>query len=100
MSSAESSAARVWERVDALIDRASSLNDLRSHRLELLAARRFRGAEKPVPAEFAVEEKLSAINSMATPVMLERIAGTLDRPAVVMKGPEVATFYPDPSLRG
>jgi hypothetical protein len=90
----------LWEAVDALIDRAPSEDDLRSHRLEVLAARRFRTLGRPIPADFAAEERFAAVALLTTPLLLERVRAAYDGPAMVLKGPEVAARYPDPALRG
>jgi hypothetical protein len=39
----------LWSAVDALIDRAATEDDIRAHRLEVLAARRYRVLGRPVP---------------------------------------------------
>jgi hypothetical protein len=90
----------LWEAVDALIDRAPSEDDLRSHRLEVLAARRYRAVGRPVPPDFVAEERLAAISLLTTPLVLERVRAAYDGPAMVFKGPEVAARYPNPALRG
>ena len=89
----------VWGRVDALIDRAPSEHDLQSHRLELLAARRFRQLDRRVPEDFAAAERFSAVALLSVPVVLERMRKAYDGPAIIFKGPEVAAAYPDPILR-
>ena len=89
----------LWGRVDELIDRAPTTDDLRSHRLEPLAARRFRRLGSPVPDDFAAEERGAAVASLAAPLLLERVRAVYDGPAIILKGPEVAAAYPDPSLR-
>jgi hypothetical protein len=85
--------------VDALVDRADDLADLREHRLELFAARRWRQLGRPIPQELIEEERVAAIMSMTAPLLLERIRAVLDGPIVLFKGPEVAARYPDPALR-
>ena len=89
----------VWARVDALIDRAPSEHDLQSHRLELLAARRFRQLDRRVPEDFAAAERFSAVALLSVPVVLERMRKAYDGPAIIFKGPEVAAAYADPILR-
>jgi hypothetical protein len=90
----------LWEAVDALIDRAPSEDDLRSHRLEVLAARRYRAVGRPVPPDFVAQERLAAIALLTAPIVLERVRVAYGGPAMVLKGPEVAARYPDPTLRG
>jgi Uncharacterised nucleotidyltransferase len=96
-----SAAARdgLWSRVDELIDRAPSMDDLRSHRLEPLAAKHFRRLGRPVPDDFTAEARGAAVASLAAPLLLERVHAVYGGPAIVLKGPEVAAAYPDPSLR-
>ena len=89
----------LWRRVDELIDRAPSTDDLRSHRLEPLAARHFRRIGRDVPDDFVAEERGAAVASLAAPLLLERVRAVYDGPAIILKGPEVAAVYPDPSLR-
>ena len=89
----------IWEGVDRLIDRAPTLADLRSHRIELLAARRWRALGRAVPDEFVELERRSALHRLVVPRLLERVRGAYDGPMIVHKGPEVAAHYPDPILR-
>jgi hypothetical protein len=89
----------LWRRVDALIDRAPTEDDLRSHRLEVLAARRFRAAGRRVPPDFVEQERRAAIAAMMAPRVLGRVREAYDGPALIFKGPEIAARYPDPALR-
>jgi hypothetical protein len=90
----------MWRSVDSLIDRAPSDDDLRSHRLEVLAARRFRAVGRPIPEDFAAQARFAAVAGLTAPIVLERIRAVCDGPIIVLKGPEVAACYPDPALRG
>lgn len=89
----------LWAGVDRVIDRAPELSDLTSHRVESLAARRFRALGQPVPAEFRAQERGAAISSLVAPRLLARVREACDGPILVIKGPEVAARYPDPALR-
>lgn len=89
----------LWDRVDELVDRAGDIADLREHRLELLAARRWRQLGRPVPDELVAQERFAAIMTMTAPVLLEQVRAALDGPIVLLKGPEVAARYPSPALR-
>jgi hypothetical protein len=89
----------IWDGVDRLLDKAPHLADLRSHRLELLAARRWRALGIPVPPELVEEERLAAVVVLTAPILLERARSAYDGQMLVMKGPEVASRYPDPALR-
>lgn len=90
---------RLWDGVNRLVDRAPHLADLRSHRLELVGARRWRELGRPVPPELVEEERLAAVVALATPTLLERARAAYDGTMLLMKGPEVAARYPDPALR-
>jgi hypothetical protein len=90
---------RLWDGVNRLVDRAPHHADLRSHRLELVAARRWRELGRPVPPEFVEEERLAAVVALATPTLLDRARAAYDGTMLLMKGPEVAARYPDPALR-
>lgn len=89
----------LWRAVDALVDRSPSLDDLRSHRLELFAARRWRAKGLEVPAELVEEERRAAVSVLAAPVLLARVLAAYDGPVVPLKGPDVAALYPEPLLR-
>jgi putative nucleotidyltransferase-like protein len=90
----------LWGAVDALIDRAATEDDIRAHRLEVLAARRYRMLGRPVPPDFVAQERLAGLVALTTPLVIERIRAAYDGPAIVLKGPEVAARYPDPAVRG
>ncbi|HKH18651.1 MAG TPA: nucleotidyltransferase family protein, partial [Solirubrobacteraceae bacterium] len=93
------SLSEVWAAVDRLVDRHERLDDLRTHRIHLLAARRWRAAGRPVPAEIRLDERRSVVAALAAPVLLRRVREAYDGPLIVLKGPEVAAHYPDPALR-
>jgi hypothetical protein len=90
----------LWEAVDALIDRAATEDDVRAHRLEVLAARRYRALGRPVPLDFVAQERRAGIAALTAPLVLARVRAAYPDPAIVLKGPEVAARYPDPALRG
>ena len=89
----------LWRGVDRLVDRAPTATDLRSHRIEPLAARRLRARGRVVPEELALEERRAAVATLAGPVLLERVRAACDGPLLLFKGPEAAARYPDPALR-
>lgn len=90
---------RLWEAVDHLLDRVADVGDVRAHRLDLLKADRLRRLGRRVPAVLAAEERASALRSLAAPLLLERVRAAAGRPLLVLKGPEVARWYPAPALR-
>jgi hypothetical protein len=89
----------VWNGVDRLIDRAPSLADLRAHRLQLLAAARWRGAGLAVSARLLVEEAAYVRRTFAASGVLSAIRAAYDGPLMVLKGPAVSRLYPDPTRR-
>jgi hypothetical protein len=91
--------ARLWTVANELVDRAPTAADLRAHGLQLLAARRLRARGRPVPAELAADERRAALATLAVPALLQRVRAAYEGPLMVMKGPEVALRYPDPTLR-
>ena len=88
----------LWTRLDALIAGAGD-SDVRSHRLEVFAARLRRAAGRGVPGDFVEQERAAAVAAITSSVVLERVVSAYDRPAIVVKGPELAALYPDPALR-
>ena len=89
----------IWAAVDRLVDRAARPDDLRAHRIHLLAARRWRAEQRPVPPELESAERRAVIAALTAPVLLKRVRDACDGPLVLLKGPEVAARYPDPALR-
>jgi hypothetical protein len=88
-----------WAGLDRLIDRARSLDDLRAHRLELLAARRSRELGRDVPDALALHELISLQRLGATSLALRAARDACTQRMVVLKGPAAAAHYPDPALR-
>ena len=91
--------ADLWVAVDRLVDRAPRLSDLRGHGLHLLAARHWQAVGRPVPQALLDEQRARAFLSLGASHLLERVRDACGDPVVLMKGPELATRYPDPALR-
>lgn len=89
----------IWDGVGRLIDRATSLENLRVHRLHLLAAARWRAAGLAVPTSLAREEATSAILTSAADRVLKAMRDSCDGPLLLLKGPAVSRLYPDPTRR-
>lgn len=85
--------------MDGLVDRAPAPAALRAHGLHLLAARRWRELDLPIAADVLEDERLARLRSLAVPAILARIRAACRGPIVLMKGFEVASRYPDQSLR-
>lgn len=90
---------RLWEAVGRLVAGAADIDSLRAHRLELLAIRERRRQGLIVPAELLPAARTSAAAALAVPRVLERVRAACEGPIVILKGPEVAAWYPHPSLR-
>jgi Uncharacterised nucleotidyltransferase len=93
------SRAAALRAVDAMIDRAPTLEDLEHQGLHLLAARRWHELGRPVPDRLLAQQRLAVAISIAAPIVLERVRAGYDGPILLLKGPEVAIAYPDPTLR-
>jgi hypothetical protein len=91
--------AAAWERVEQVVGQAQSVHALRTHRVELIAARLWRRQEQPVPDEVREQERRAAAVVLASPILLRRVRAACDGRLVLMKGPEVAVHYPEPTLR-
>jgi len=91
--------AELWDRARALVQRSPSLDALRAHRLQLLAATIWRAEHRPVPDELRFEQRRAAALAMAAPSLLRRIRDACDGSLLLMKGPEVAARYLDPGAR-
>lgn len=93
------SALELTTQLNAMVDRAPGLPDLFAHRLGAMAAARWRSQGRRLPAPLAEEEHFATVVAVATPVLLERILDACDGPVMLLKGPEVASHYPEPRLR-
>lgn len=91
--------ATLWDRVDELVAQAPSLEALRFHRLDLLAANLRRRTGRAVDASLRASERQHALGSLAAPHILRRVRSLVDGPLVLMKGPEVAASYAHPECR-
>ena len=59
----------LWAAVDRLLDSAPGLEDLRVHRLQLLAARRWGALGRPVPRELVEEMHWAGVVALTTPLV-------------------------------
>jgi Uncharacterised nucleotidyltransferase len=91
--------AHVLAAIEALIDRARTLEDLEDQGLQLLAARRWRALGRPVPDRLLAQERAVAAISLVAPALLERIRAACSGDLLLLKGPEAACAYPDPIVR-
>lgn len=88
-----------WTAVDGVIAGARSLSALSAHRLHLLAADRLRRSGVQVPQHLRAEEMLIAARDLAVPLVLSQARESYDGRMLIMKGPAIAAFYPEPALR-
>lgn len=89
----------LWRAVDDLVDRAPTTADLIAHRLYMFAGRRYRNLDRPLPPVLAQIEVLTTARMLALAPFLARIRNATAAPLLVLKGPAVASRYPDPVLR-
>ena len=85
----------IWKAVDGLIDRAPSLDDLREHRLHLLAERRWTESGQTIPASLSADKTLALAWFLPVSSLLARIRPVWTGPMIILKGPELASRYPD-----
>jgi len=91
--------APLWTAVEALVERAPRPADLYSHRLELFEARRLRRAGEALSEDLLARERRAEIGALTAPLLLSRVRAAYEGPLLLVKGPEVAARYPDPTLR-
>lgn len=89
----------LWARVEEIISGAGSIEALRHHGVELIAANLWRRQGLPVPAELRTDEHAAALKALGVPVVLKHARAAYDGALVLMKGPEVGARYPAPTLR-
>ena len=89
----------MWDRIAELVDRAPSLDVLRAHRLQFLAASLWREQRQHrFPRSLLTRSGLAATTTVAAPVLLSRAKAAYHGRLMLMKGLEVAVRYPDPGL--
>jgi len=89
----------LWARVDDIVTGARSIDALRHHGVELIAASLWRRQGLPVPEELRPDEQGATLKALGVPVVLRRARAAYDGTLVLMKGPEVGARYPEPALR-
>lgn len=89
----------MWGAVNRLVETAPRLSDLRSHGIELFAARRWRALGREVPSALVEEERRVAVLMLGALGVLRRARDAYPGTMLLLKGPEVAGRYPDPALR-
>lgn len=89
----------LWEAVDGLVDRCPEPENLRGHRLQLLAAKRWRETGRSVPEVIVLDELQAFVRMRAAHRILADLGAAYDGPVMVLKGLEIAAYYPAPELR-
>jgi Uncharacterised nucleotidyltransferase len=89
----------LWSRVDRLVDRFRTVEQVYLHGLHLLAARRWRALGRPVPEELVASERAARAAIDDALVVLERVRAAVSGRIVLVHGLEVAASYPDRALR-
>jgi hypothetical protein len=90
----------LWEGVGRLLDRSISVDDLRSHGLQLLAVQYWGNRGWPIPKNLVRVARTIAVKTLAAPLLLRRVRECCDGPIILLKGPETAACYPQPFARG
>lgn len=89
----------LWIALDRIIDAAPDAGALRTHGLGPIAAWRMRERGEPVPPEIDRLAHGAAYASVTATPLLQRVVDILQEPVLLLKGPEVAKFYPERTLR-
>lgn len=89
----------VSSTLERLADRACSVDDLRLHKLQLVAARSWRARDRFVPGTLLDEERHARMLALLAPIVLRQVRRAVRGPIVLMKGPEAAARYPDSTVR-
>jgi Uncharacterised nucleotidyltransferase len=89
----------LWQAVDRLIDRVGDVYLLRAHKLQLLAAARWRETGRMVPPDVLEEERLASLRLVLAAETVARVRKALGEPIILFKGPEIAALYPTRRLR-
>lgn len=89
----------LWTRVEELIGLAPTVQSLRAHRLQLMAARVWRSRGWTVPPELEAEERQAGMIAMPAHPLLSRARAAYGGKLMLMKGAEVAAHYRHPSDR-
>jgi hypothetical protein len=90
---------RLVDAVEAAMDRLGTPDALGGHGLDLTGAWRAHAAGGPVPDELRRSARNAALVELATDEVLDRARRAVDQPLVVLKGPEIAAWYPAPLRR-
>ena len=88
-----------WRRIEEIVNGGASADELRIHRLHLIAARVWAAQGRTIPAALQVEQRLAAARAMAAPALLEKMRAAYSGPLMLHKGPELAARFPDPLER-
>lgn len=89
----------LWARIEQLATSTRDCNALRRHGVELIAARAWRRHGQPVPDELYGDWRRAALIGLAVRPLVEHVRSVCDGALMLMKGPEVAARYPEPTLR-
>jgi hypothetical protein len=91
--------AQLWGGIDRILERNRDPAGLLIHGLGPIAAWRLWERGEAVPDALARQARNAAFVSMAAPSLLRTVREILDGPVILLKGAEVATYYPTPILR-
>jgi hypothetical protein len=89
----------VWPNIEELLRHDPSVERLRLHGVELIAAELWSREGREVPSELREEARLVEFEAMAVPFVLRRVRAACEGRVVLMKGPELAAHYPSPVMR-
>jgi hypothetical protein len=93
--------ADMWDKVNRFVDSCLDAppDVLIAHGIHLLAVDRLRSSGRPIPYLLGEADRANTLRYLAGRSLLQRVRALLDGPMVLVKGPEVAQWYPAPTLR-
>jgi hypothetical protein len=89
----------LWQGVGRLLDGAVALEEMRPHGLELFALGQRDVRGRHVPDALVVAVRGAMMKTLAAPLVLQRVRELVDGPILLLKGPETAACYLEPSAR-
>lgn len=91
--------ADLWISLDRIIETAPNASALRTHGLGPIAAARLRQRGEQVPDDIDRLARGAVYASITAAPLLQKVIDVLQEPVVLLKGPEVARFYPERTMR-
>lgn len=89
----------LWTGIERHLDTCPRDELLGAQGVHLIAAIQRKAAGRPVPSWMDDAVKIATVNAVIAPRFVREIAGIIDAPTLILKGPELAAAYPTPAMR-